>query len=92
MSMQNEIKQLVITTLDIDDMTVENIDSEAPLFGDKGLGLDSIDALELGIALKKKYNITFLSDEEKNKKHFYSISTLAKFIESYDNGGQNNDD
>lgn len=91
MSIQNEIKQLVITTLDIEDMVIDDIDSEAPLFGDKGLGLDSIDALELGIALKKKYNITFLSDEEKNKKHFYSISTLAKFVENYDNGGQNND-
>lgn len=91
MSVENEIKQLVITTLELEDMTIDSIDSEAPLFGNEGLGLDSIDALELGIALKKKYNITFLSDEEKNKKHFYSIGTLAKFIENYDNGGQNND-
>lgn len=90
MVLHDEIKQLIITTLDLDDLVVNDIDSEAPLFND-GLGLDSIDALELGIALKKKYNITFLSDEEKNKEHFYSINTIAKFIESYNSKESNND-
>lgn len=90
MVLQDEIKQLIITTLDLDDVAIDDIDSEAPLFND-GLELDSIDALELGIALKKKYNITFLSDEEKNKEHFYSVNTLAKFIETYNKKENNND-
>lgn len=80
MTLIDEIKELIIKTLDLEDITVSDIDTNAPLFKD-GLGLDSIDALELGVALKKKYDITFLSDEKKNKEHFYSVATLAKFIE-----------
>lgn len=78
--LEYEIKQLIIEALNLEDMTPEDIDSEAPLFGD-GLGLDSIDALELGIAIKKKYNITIKSDDADTHKHFESVSRLAKFIE-----------
>jgi len=46
----------------------------------EGLSLDSIDALELGVALKKKFGISFSQDEEDNKKHFYSVATLSDFI------------
>ena len=74
-----EIKQLIIDSLDLEDMTVEDIDTNAPLFVD-GLGLDSIDALELGIALKKKYGIEFKSNKEQNKEYFRSVETLADFI------------
>ena len=75
---QNEIKNIIIQSLDLEDV---DIDAEAPLFveGD-GLGLDSIDALELGVALKKKFGISFSQNEEDNKKHFYSVSTLSDFI------------
>jgi len=51
--MENELKQLIIDTLDLEDISVADIDSQAPLFND-GLGLDSIDALELGLAIRKK--------------------------------------
>ena len=74
-----EIKQLIIDSLDLEDMTVEDIDTNAPLFV-HGLGLDSIDALELGMALKKKYGIEFKSNKEQNKEYFRSVETLADFI------------
>lgn len=74
-----EIKEVILKALDLEDMTVDDIDPEAPLFGD-GLGLDSIDALELGMALKKKYQVTFKTDKAENKKHFYSVHSLADYI------------
>ena len=74
-----DIKKLIISSLDLEDLTVDDIDTDAPLFGD-GLGLDSIDALELGMALKKKYDLSFKSDKEANKKYFYSVATLADYI------------
>ena len=76
----DEIKQLIIDTLDLEDITPNDIDETAPLFIE-GLGLDSIDALELGMALKKKYNISIGSDNDENKEYFYSVKTLADFIE-----------
>lgn len=81
---KDEIKQLIIDTLDLEDISPEDIDDEAPLFVD-GLGLDSIDALELGMALKKKYNLKMGSDNEENKEYFYSVKTLADFIEAQAN-------
>lgn len=77
---ENEIKMVIIESLDLEDMSIDDIDSEAPLFGE-GLGLDSIDALELGLALKKKFDIKLDSNSEESKKHFYSVNTLADFIE-----------
>ena len=74
-----DIKELIISSLDLEDLTAQDIATEAPLFGE-GLGLDSIDALELGMALKKKYDLTFKADKEANKKYFYSVSTLADYI------------
>ena len=76
-----DIKQLILDSLNLEDITVDQLKSEDPLFGD-GLGLDSIDALELGIAIKKKYNLTLNGDSDENKAHFYSVSSLAKFIDS----------
>ena len=74
-----DIKKIIITSLDLEDLTVEDIETGAPLFGD-GLALDSIDALELGMALKKKYDLTFKADKNANKEYFYSVATLADFI------------
>ena len=79
MELELELKQLIINTLDLEEITPDDIESDSPLFNE-GLGLDSIDALELGMALKKKYNLKMGSDKEENKKHFYSVSTLAEFI------------
>ena len=64
---------------------LEDIKDDEPLFNE-GLGLDSIDALELGMALKRKYDITLESNKEENKKYFYSIETLSKLVESKING------
>jgi acyl carrier protein len=64
----------------LEDITPNDIDPEAPLFGD-GLGLDSIDALELGVAIKKRYNITIHSDDAAMRQHFESVRNLAKFTQ-----------
>lgn len=82
--LQNEIKALIISALDLEDLTPEDIDTNAPLFG-AGLGLDSIDALELGMALKKKFGISFESGNAENKKHFASVAALADYISSKQN-------
>ncbi|MBO7042334.1 MAG: acyl carrier protein [Alphaproteobacteria bacterium] len=78
-TLEQEIKELIISSLDLEDITVADIDSKAPLFTE-GLGLDSIDALELGMALKKKYGVNFTSDKEENKVYFKSVENLAKYI------------
>ena len=85
MSLDLEIKELIISTLELEDITPSDINSEEALFVD-GLGLDSIDALELGMALKKKYNLKMSSDKAQNKEHFYSVKTLADFIGTQING------
>ncbi|MCX8601105.1 MULTISPECIES: phosphopantetheine-binding protein [unclassified Gilliamella] len=77
--LQNEIKQIIIDVLNLEDITPADIDTKAPLFGD-GLGLDSIDALELGLAIKSNYGIVLSSESEETKKAFYSVQTLADFI------------
>ena len=79
MSLEEDIKKLIIKSLELEDISVEDIEDDAPLFND-GLGLDSIDALELGMAIKKKYNLTISSDKDENSKIFYSVKTLADYI------------
>ncbi|MCX0499765.1 phosphopantetheine-binding protein [Erwinia billingiae] len=74
-----EIKQMIIDTLNLEEIAAEEIDSEAPLFGD-GLGLDSIDALELGLAVKNRYGVVLCAESEEMRQHFYSVFTLAAFI------------
>ena len=78
-SLSHEIKELIITTLNLEGMTPDEIDTEAPLFGD-GLGLDSIDALELGLAFKKQYGVTLSAESQEMRQHFYSVESLARFI------------
>ena len=75
-----EVKHLIIDSLSLEDLAPEDIDSEEPLFGD-GLGLDSIDALELGIALQKSYGIKLMEGAEENKEYFASVRSLATFIQ-----------
>jgi acyl carrier protein len=79
-NLEIEIKQLIIESLNLEDITVEDIDSDEPLFIE-GLGLDSIDALELGMALQKKYNIKIETQSEDIKKYFFSVRTIADFID-----------
>lgn len=77
----DEIKTLIIDVLDLEDITPEDIDAAEPLFGD-GLGLDSIDALELGIALQKRYELKLDPENDDMKKHFYSVNTLVELVEA----------
>jgi acyl carrier protein len=79
--LKRQIKELIISSLELEDISPENIVDSAPLFGD-GLGLDSIDALELGVALKKKFGVKFSAENADNKKHFASVDALAAYIES----------
>ncbi len=79
MSIEKEIKTLIIESLGLEDIEIDDIKDDEALFG-AGLGLDSIDALELGMALKKKYQIDLGDNKEENKKHFYSVKTIADFV------------
>ncbi len=82
MELELQIKQLIIDSLALEDMTVEDIDSDAPLFGDDGLGLDSVDALELGLAVQKSFGFKMDSEQENLQEHFKSVTTLANFVRS----------
>ncbi|MGH1471695.1 MAG: phosphopantetheine-binding protein [Cellvibrionaceae bacterium] len=77
--LEHELKEMIIDALDLEDVTVEDIETNEPLFIE-GLGLDSIDALELGLALQKKYGVKLEADSEDTKKHFASVKTLAAFV------------
>lgn len=79
--LEQEVKELIIDVLQLEDVTPEAIDSEAPLFVD-GLGLDSIDALELGVALQKRYGISLSADSEDTRRHFASVRALAALVET----------
>lgn len=74
----NELKEHLIRELNLEEITVEDIDAEAPLFGD-GLGLDSIDALEIILILEKYYGVK-LNNSAEAKPAFYSVKTLAEYI------------
>ena len=77
--MLNELKSLLVSELNLEDITPDQIDADAPLFGE-GLGLDSIDALELAVILDKKYGIKIQSSDDLNEQIFSSLSALATFI------------
>ncbi|MBC3919825.1 phosphopantetheine-binding protein [Undibacterium sp. Ji50W] len=80
--LEQEVKELIIEVLQLEDITAADIDSNAPLFVE-GLGLDSIDALELGVALQKRYGISLSADSEDTRRHFASVSALAALIETH---------
>ncbi|WP_288386092.1 phosphopantetheine-binding protein [uncultured Acinetobacter sp.] len=80
-NLANELKQMIIDVLALEDIQAADIDDTAPLFGE-GLGLDSIDALELGLALKKRYNIHLNAESDETKQYFRSIQSLVALVES----------
>jgi acyl carrier protein len=80
--LDQEIKELIIDVLQLEDIRPDDIDTAAPLFGD-GLGLDSIDALELGVALQKRYGVALSANSEETRKHFASVQSLAALIASH---------
>ena len=81
--LHQELKAFIIETMNLEDITPEDIGDETLLFADEGLGLDSIDALELALALKKTYGITLEASDENARQHFSSVSTLAIMIENF---------
>jgi acyl carrier protein len=82
---ESDVKKLIVEVLKLEDIAPDEIDAEEPLFG-AGLGLDSIDALELGVAIRKRYGITFETVNDEVKAHFASVRSLARFIDSQRGG------
>lgn len=78
-NLEQELKELIIDCLDLEDVTPEDIGTDMALFVD-GLGLDSIDALELGLNIQKKYNVKLDANSEDTHKNFASVATLRDFI------------
>jgi len=74
-----DIKRLIVDALKLEDISAEDIDSDEALFGD-GLGLDSIDALELGVAIRQRFGIKIEAVSDEVKAHFATVRSLASFI------------
>lgn len=83
--LEQEIKRLIVEVLHLDGVAPEEIGSTSQLFGG-GLGLDSIDALELGVALRKRYSLQIESVSEDIKKHFQNVRSLAEFVRMQKSG------
>jgi acyl carrier protein len=77
--LESDIKKLIVEALGLEDIAPEDIASDADLFGD-GLGLDSVDALELGLALQKRYGITIDPETRHMRDHFATVANLSKFV------------
>ncbi|MEW6562765.1 MAG: phosphopantetheine-binding protein [Pseudomonadota bacterium] len=78
-ALEQEIKQLLIEALNLEDIRPDDINPTEALFVE-GLGLDSIDALELGLALQKRYGVTLSADSDETRRHFASVRALAEFV------------
>jgi acyl carrier protein len=78
-ALEHEIRELIISALSLEDVRPEDIATDAPLFVE-GLGLDSIDALELGVALQKRYGVAMSADAAETRRHFSSVGALARFV------------
>jgi len=81
MNIRQKLKQIIITDLSLDGVSAEAINDDAPIFGKDGLGLDSLDAVELVVVIQKHFGI-LIKDMAKGREVFQSISTLADFIQS----------
>ncbi|OZV15095.1 acyl carrier protein [Aggregatibacter actinomycetemcomitans] len=82
MELEQQLKQLIIDSLALEDIGIEDIDNDTVLFSDDGLGLDSVDALELGLAVQKTFGLQLDSEQTQFRDHFASVATLAQFIRS----------
>ena len=81
-TLKQDIKTLIIERLGLEELTAADIGDDVALFADDGLGLDSVDALELGLAMQKTYNLPMESDAAKLRHHFESVNTLAAWVEA----------
>lgn len=79
---KEELKKQIIEELNLEEVTVADIENDAPLFSEEGLGLDSIDALELIVLLSKYYNIK-LTNPEEGREVFHSVNSMAEYIKKY---------
>lgn len=79
--LEKQVKEQIIEALNLEGVTPEDIDSKAPLFGEEGLGLDSIDALELIVIMEKNYGIK-LTDPAKSKGILQNVASMASYIEA----------
>lgn len=78
--LESELAQLLVDSLNLEDINADEIEPEAPLFGD-GLGLDSIDALEIALAISQKYNVQMQAEEEQTREAFSTLRSLTRFVE-----------
>ena len=79
-SEERELAEMIIAALNLEDVSPEDIDPEAPLFGD-GLGLDSIDALEIAMEIAKRYGVQIRAEDEENRRIFSSLRSLSAHIQ-----------
>lgn len=77
---ETDLKVMIIDALNLEDVAPEDISSDEELFGTTGLALDSIDALEIGVALQKRYGIKIDSEDKKLRSHFQTVRTLTEFV------------
>ncbi len=85
-TLEEEIKELIVEALVLEDIAPEEIDSDEPIFGE-GLGLDSVDALELAMALEERYGVKFEAEDERNRVIFASVANLAKHVAGHRKDG-----
>jgi acyl carrier protein len=83
--LHQELKEFIIETMNLEDITPADIGDDALLFAEEGIGLDSIDALELVLALKKTYQIVLEANDENARQHLRSVATLVTMIENIRN-------
>lgn len=78
-TLEAQLKRLIVDTLALEDVQPENIETDAPLFGE-GLGLDSIDALEIALAIHSKFGVRTVANDPTNRENYHSIKSLAEFV------------
>lgn len=81
-TLENEMKELIVSALLLEDLTPSEIDTEAALFGE-GLGLDSIDALELAMAIDRRFGVKIHAEDENNRAIFRSVRTLSAYVATH---------
>lgn len=77
--LEDEIRSLILGSVEVEGLTAEMMGRDVPLFGE-GVGLDSIDALEIGASIKRRYHVKFKTNAEENRAFFRTVGTLAAFV------------